>query len=234
MRLILMALVLYAQEVALAQDAPSSQSTPTPSGQARFEALIAEIQDLQKRHTVTVHGADNPSAISRGVRLQMFFAPFRMIDDDLSFAQFALERVGATGSDVEALKNVRNISPVELNSDTCALLLDGSLASAGGLDIANHVIAVEEEWNNKIVARFQLVIDRLSPRVRENVLRGVNEAAAGMVSTNLDHIGMATEDPDLYKTMTTGLCRGHRHATASGPAPSSRDSNNSNQTRQRR
>lgn len=218
-----MVFVFLMQGAVVAQDAPNqNQPHPHPTGQARFEALVARSHDFEKRHSITVHGADNTAAIQRGVLLEMFFTRFRMVDD-VSFAQFALEQVGATGSDVEILKEARSIPAVIPSSDICALLLDGPLAVADGLDIANHVNAVDAEWDRETAAPYQDIIDRLSPRVRANVLQGVDEVAVALVSTNRDHLGMALEDPDLYKTMTTGYCRGERHAIAKRSAVTSQD-----------
>lgn len=214
-----MALVLLMHGAAVAQGgAPSDdQPGPTPAGQARAEAFFARIQDFQQRHSLTVHGGDDSAALPRGTLLRTFFARFRSVDD-ASFAQFALEEVGATGSDVEVLKQARNVPATKPSGDACAILLEGSLADADGLEIANHIIAFVAESDRATAAPYQDIIDSLSPRVRANALREMDEMAVGWASTNLDHLGMAKEDPDLYKAMTTGYCRGKRHAAANPPA----------------
>lgn len=224
MRPMFMALVLSMHGAVVAQGgAPNEgQPGPTPAGQARAEAFFARIQDFQQRHSITVHGGDNPAAMSRGMLLSMFFTRFRSVDD-ASFAQFALEEVGATGADVDVLKQARNVPAAKPLGDACAILLEGSLADADGLEIANHIVAVEEAVDRDTAAPYLDIIDRLSPRVRANVLQGVDAMAVGLVSTNLDHLGMAHEDPDLYKAMTTGYCRGRRHAAANSSAVTNQD-----------
>jgi hypothetical protein len=228
-----------------AQGGPASgQPGPTPAGQARADAFFARVQDLQRRHSITIDGRDDPAAIARGTVLRSYFARFRAVDDT-SFAQLALEEVGATGSDVEVLKEARTFvrdqqlaapgdllnlsrqsaSTSESNGDLCASLLEGSLADADGVEIANHIVALEAESDRATAAPFEDIIDRLSPRVRANVLQGIDEVARGFVSTELDHLGMAHEDPDLYKALRTGLCRGRRIAAAT--ASDAGDSNGS-------
>jgi hypothetical protein len=209
-----MALALLGHGAVFAQDEPG-RPQPDPNAQARFEALVAQIQDFQKRHSITVNGAENPAAIQRGVLLEMFFSRFRAVDD-VSFAQFALETVGATGSDAEVLKEAQSIPTTKPSGDICARVLDGSLAD--GLDIATVISAFEAESEQDAAAHYQNIIDRLSPRVRANVSQRMDDEVVHISSTNLDHLGMALEDPDLYRTMTKGYCRGQRKANANPSA----------------
>lgn len=224
MRPIYIALACLVPGTPFAQDAPDPSRRPfAAAGQARFAALVGQIQDFQKRHSITVHGADDLEAMPLGVVYGMYFARFRM-DDDTSFAQFALEQLGATGSDVEVLKGVRRAPIATAVVDLCALLLEGPLAGAGGWEVASFIVAAEAHRDRDTAAHYQQVIDRLSPRVRANVLQGISEVARGLSSTNLDHLSMAKEDPDLYKTMITGYCRGKRGASAVAREGSSADS----------
>ena len=226
---VFVALVCLVQGAVFAQDAPKqSQPRHDPAAQARFDALVTRIQDFQKRHTITVNGSENPAGLRRGAVLTMLFTRHGPADDTL-FAQFALERYGATGADTEMLKEVRDVPDAAKGKpsvDICVRVLDGSLAD--GLSIAKYITEVDEESDRDAVARYQSIIDKLSPRVRANVLQKIDEDVIGISSSNLDHLGMALEDPDLYRTMMTGLCRGKKDALAasrlnSSPAVPNRD-----------
>lgn len=213
MRLAFVALALSLQGMALAQDANRPQPQPTPTSEANFDALVARIQDFQQRHSIEVYGADNPAAVPRGMIVRAFFARFRMIDDD-SFAQYALEQVGASGADVETLRQAKGIDQTEKDAQGCSILLTGSLADADGLAIANYIVAAEAESDREAAVAHQQIIDRLSRPVRTRIEQGIDDLARGMVGNNLDHLGMAREDPELYKIMVIGYCRGRTNAVA--------------------
>jgi hypothetical protein len=217
MKLLLAALVLLAQGAAFAQENPDqSQPRQDPVARARFDALFARIQDFQRRHTIRVNGSENPGALPRGAVLTMFFAQ-RGPSDDAAFSQFALERYGATGPDAEALKETRDVI-AKPSVDICANVLDGSLSD--GMSIAKYITRVNEESDRDVVVRYQGIFDKLSPRVRANVLQKIDEYAVGVSGADLDNLGMAQEDPDLYKTMMNGLCRGKKNALAASPPTS--------------
>jgi hypothetical protein len=226
MRPTYVALACFLPGALFAQEAPDQARRPVDAlGQARFAALVAQIQDLQRRHSITVHGADDPGAMPLGIVYSTYFARFRMVDD-ASFAQFALEEVGATGSDVDVLKGIEKAPVVSPAVDLCADVLEGPFADAGGLEIARHIVAAEASGDRNWAAPYQMIVDGLSPRVRANVLRGIDEVARGLSSTELDHLSMATEDPDLYRTMITGYCRGNRRASVGASKASSAASAN--------
>jgi hypothetical protein len=211
------ALMCLLHGAVFAQSTPNQGQVPPrdPAAQARFDALFASIQDLQKRHMVTVNGSENPGALKRGAVLEMFFGRMGP-SDDIAFAQFAAERYGATGQDAEVLKQASlGATNKQPSIDICVRVLDGSLPD--GLSIAKYVTAIDEESDKDTAARYQGLIDKLSPRVRANVEQLIRESAVKIGSGNLDHLGMAQEDPDLYKTMMTGLCRGKKAATAARP-----------------
>ena len=212
MKLILAALVLLVQCAVFAQDElPQSRPSQDPVAQARGAALFATIQEFQRRHTITVNGSENPGGLRRGGVLTVVFAQ-RGPNDDAAFAQFALERYGATGPDAEALKAARDVV-AQPSVDICARVLDGSFSD--GLSIAKYITQVDEESDRDVVVRYQSIFDKLSPRVRANVLQKIDEEVVGVSGGELDHLGMAQEDPDLYKVMMTGLCRGKKSAVSS-------------------
>jgi hypothetical protein len=213
--LIFVALVCLAQGAVFAQDAPKqSQPQRDAAAQARVAALYARILDFQKRHTITVNGSENPAGLRRAAVFATLFPQYGPADD-AAFAQYALERYGATGSDTEVLTEARRVSEATAakpSVDICARVLDGSLSD--GPSIARYITQAEEESDRDAVARYQSILDKLSPRVRANVLQKIAEDVVGMSSSDLDHLGMAREDPDLYRTMMTGLCRGKRERDA--------------------
>ena len=198
----------------LAQERPQDQ---TP--QERGAAVFARVQALMARHTVTVHGVENPNGIPRGQLLRLFFSRLSLQapSDDVSFAQFALDSFGATGSDTDLLSAVAHNTGVEkarVKSDICERVLDGSLPD--GLSIAKYVTAADEKEVRDDETYYQAILDKLSPTVRDTVIRrAVVEGVAKVDSTTLDHMGMASEDPDLYKVAMTGICRGKKSAVSS-------------------
>ena len=216
--LICLSLVFLVQGAAFAQGAPTK---PTPeqqqAAQQRFAAQIEKFMALQERHTTKVDGAINAAGLRRGEALTLFFT-HGLPNDDAALAKAALERFGATGADVAVLKEasqVRSQAPPPV--DTCARLLDGSLPD--GLSMAKFVAKTRDDAEADTAQRYQSVIDKLSPRVRANVLQKYNEEAAAVSSSTIDHVGMAQEDPELYKLGMTSACRGRKSAPQLPPSP---------------
>lgn len=221
---------LAVQSGLLAQEPPTPR--PSPTAQARFESLVAQIQEFQRRYTVHRRGSDHPEAFRYGSMLTSMLA-YGGPADDIGFAQFALERYGATGADVEVLKKARDAAVAAQSggvagnsgTDHCTRLLDGSLRDA--IDLAQYIIEQNEGPERDAAARNHGFLDKLSPPVRATVLQRVDEQTANMVSSELDHLAMAVVDPDLYVTMVTGYCRGKQHALARPrPEPRTRESGN--------
>jgi len=204
----------------------AQQRTPDPAAQERFLALVARMEDLRERHTIHASGAENPHAAVVRMFFQQGGPP-----DDVAFAQFAQARYGATGSDTEVLKETRRRPPSSAmpSVDICARILDGSLLD--GMSIANYITQTKDDKDRADEAYYQRILDRLSPRVRANVLQRMTEELDGMSSGDLDHLGMAQEDADLYKTMMTSLCRGKKAAAAAPPSSSSPNVNDSRKHR---
>jgi len=202
---ILIALICLVQGASFAQDAPK----PSP----QFMAMLAQWQDLQARHTIHRQGADT----SRAAKLEMLFAQAGPADD-AAFTEFAAARYGATGKDAEVLKEAR--APRSgANADVCAPILDDSLPD--GMSVAKYLKRIHEEGEQAEVARYQGIINRLSPRVQANVEQRINEEVAGLSSADLDHIAMAQENPELYKTMTKSMCAAKKAAISSTPPDAS-------------
>jgi hypothetical protein len=134
---------------------------------------------------------------------------------DAQFAQFALERVGATGADVETLRGIGRVVDTEKNRhvDICAPILDGSLPD--GLSVAKYVTQVNSEIDHAAEGSYQAVLDKLSASVRATLLQDINNEATRVVSIYADHLGMASEDADLYKALMTARCRGRQSADSS-------------------
>lgn len=203
--------------------------TPDPARQAYFDALHARVLDLQARHTVTVRGSESPGGLQRGLLLK---AAFRTLAaeapvDPVAFTQFAAERVGATGASTEVLrKALREPEQKPPFVDICVRVLDGSLKD--GLSIAKYVTDVDAQGDRAIEAHYQGIIDKLSPAVRNTLLQNVvGAAAAESVSTKLDHLGAATEDADLYKTMMMSMCQGSKAHPPSAPPDRTQGQQNS-------
>jgi hypothetical protein len=197
--------LLFLRETAFAQNAP-------PAQQANLPPIVARVMDFERRHEYTVEGKDNPAALDRGAVLSMFFGHQSGPADDAAFAQLALEHFGATGADTETLKEARALThaPRPASVDTCARVLDGSLPD--GMSIAKYITKVNQDSDRAIAAPYQAVIDKLSPAVRANVLRAIDEEMAGMGGGGLDHLGAAQDDPELYQMLMRGRCLGAKHA----------------------
>jgi hypothetical protein len=217
MKPIILMLGLAVQSGVLAQESPTPR--PSPTAQARFESLVAQIQEFQRRYTTHRRGSDHPEAFRYGSMLTSMLA-YGGPADDVGFAQFVLERYGATGADVEVLKEARDASAAaraggaayDPDADHCTRLLDGSLRDA--IDVARYIIELDERPEREAADRNRSFLAELSPPVRATVLQRIDEQTANVVSSNLDHLAMAIVDPDLYVTMVTGYCRGKQHALA--------------------
>ena len=132
--------------------------------------------------------------------------------DDAALASAALGRFGAVGADVAVLKEAQQVGSTKPPPvDICARLLDGSLPD--GLSMAKFVAKTNDDAEQDTVGRYQRVIDKLSPRVRATVMQKYAEEASMMSSGTNDHVGMAQEDPELYKFGMTSACRGRKAKT---------------------
>lgn len=210
MKLLLLTSALFVPTLLVAQTQTQAQMR-----QERAAQLVARIQDLQRRHTTTVQGSDNPANIPRGEMLRMFFADLstQAPPDDAAFRQFAIDRFGATESDVgelkQALRSVVNVDArgsklEEQSNGFCPHVLDGSLPDA--LSIATYLTKMDEQENKQAEVRYQAIIDKLSPGARANLLQSVDQLAARSANSTLDYVGMAYDDPNLFVTMMKGVC----------------------------
>jgi hypothetical protein len=226
MKTIILMLGLTVMSDALAQETLTPRNSA--SSRLRFEYLLAEIQNFERRYTIRLRGAEHPEVFRHGVILTSVLA-YGGPSDDIGFAQFALEQYGASGDDVEVLKMAREAAAAAsagsaeqaASVDHCARLLEGAFRD--GVALAQYIVEQNERPTREAAIRNRSFLDRLSPPVRGNVLRRVDERVADVASSNLDHLTMATVDPDLYVTMVTGYCRGKQHALerlrAEPPAP---------------
>lgn len=117
------------------------------------------------RTNIRVAGSENPAALRRRAVLRMLFPQYGPADG-AAFAQFALERYGATGSDVEVLKEARLVSDAasaKPSVDICVRVLDGSLSD--GLSIAKYITQVNDESDRAAETRYQRILDKLRDAV---------------------------------------------------------------------
>jgi hypothetical protein len=195
--LISMSLLVLVQGAAIAQGVPPTPTQAPPP-------MVQRMLDLEQRHQTTISGAN----ARPGQALAMFFTMHAPADDN-AFAQFALERYGAAGADTETLKQARGLAQPAV-TDLCMRILDGSLPD--GMSIAKYIVKANDDYDQQIAASYHAaVIDKLSPRVRANVLRKIDEDSAGIAGSEFDHIAAAQDDPELYKMLVRGRCSGAKH-----------------------
>jgi hypothetical protein len=137
-----------------------------------------------------------------------------------AFREMTRRRFAANESDHETLRQAASdykVSRAQLdaanaaNDRVCPRILDGSIQ--GGPAIAAYFELLVQQRLNREESYYRGVLDRLSPSVRTRIMNSLDDSVASASYGTLDHVGVASEMPDLYEAMMKSRCEELNNST---------------------